>query len=405
MTQQATLKFDSKERNILITSCFGHFMSHYNMLAFPAVVLPLSVHLGKDMMDVVGISFLMYLLFGVTALPWGVGADRLGAKPFFLIFYLGAGCSSLATALSIDSLQPMMLSLAGLGLFSGIYHPIGLGLISKEVRNVSMGMGYNGMFGNLGLAMAPASTGIICWLWGPKASYMFLGGLNFLGVIIMLFFPITQARVKDKTLSEENSGNLQLFLILLVAMTLGGIAYRGSTVILPPFLSMKGPGIFQWLSSLTSMEIPKNLVATSVTSVIFLVGIAGQFMGGRVAGRFDLRLCYLSFHLIIVPVAFLISIASDIPLVALAIIYFFFLLGMQPIENTLVARYTPKKLRHSAYGTKFVATFGIGALAVKMVQGIETTSGIESVFKMLSLVSLSIVTVILIIIYKTKRTD
>ncbi len=88
MTQQTTLKFDSRERNILITSCFGHFMSHYNMLAFPAVVLPLSVHLGKDMMDVVGISFLMYLLFGVTALPWGVGADRWGAKPFFFFFIL-----------------------------------------------------------------------------------------------------------------------------------------------------------------------------------------------------------------------------------------------------------------------------------------------------------------------------
>ncbi len=225
-----------------------------------------------------------------------------------------------------------------------------------------------------------------------------------MGFIIMLFFPITQDTIKDKALSEENTGNLQIFLILLVAMTLGGIAYRGSTVILPPFLSMKGPGIFQWVSSLTGMEIPKNLVATSVTSVIFLVGMAGQFTGGRVAGRFDLRLCYLAFHLVIVPVAFLISFASDIPLVALSIIYFFFLLGMQPIENTLVARHTPKKLRHSAYGTKFVATFGIGALAVKMVQGIEATSGIESVFKMLSLVSLSIVTVILIIIYKTKRT-
>jgi MFS family permease len=288
-------------------------------------------------------------------------------------------------------------------LFSGIYHPIGLGLISKEVRYVSIGMGYNGMFGNLGLAMAPVSTGIICWLWGPKVSYVILGGLNFLGVIIMLFFPITLALVKDKTLPEENGGYLQIFLILLVAMMLGGIAYRGSTVILPAFLSTKGSGIFQWISSLTVTEVPKNLVATSVTSVVFLVGMVGQFTGGRVAGRFDLRLCYLSFHLIIVPVAFLISFASDISLVALAIIYFFFLLGMQPIENTLVARYTPKRLRHSAYGTKFVATFGIGALAVKMVQGIEATSGIESVFKMLSLVSLSIVIVILIIFYKTKR--
>ena len=55
----------------------------------------------------------------------------------------------------------LSIALAGMGLFSGIYHPIGLGMISKGVNRMSMALGYNGMFGNLGLATAPLMTGII----------------------------------------------------------------------------------------------------------------------------------------------------------------------------------------------------------------------------------------------------
>ena len=51
-------------------------------------------------------------------------------------------------------------------------------------------------------------------------------------------------------------------------------------------------------------------------------------------------------------------------LAGMALIYFFFLLGMQPMENTLVARLSPPAFKHSAYGAKFVLTFGIGSLAV-----------------------------------------
>jgi len=51
-------------------------MSHYNMLVFHAVVLPLAGRLNMDMAQVLGISFWMYLLFGLTALPWGMVADR-----------------------------------------------------------------------------------------------------------------------------------------------------------------------------------------------------------------------------------------------------------------------------------------------------------------------------------------
>jgi len=81
-------KMDSRERKVLMNCCFGHFMSHFNMLAFPALVIPLTIQFDMDMAHVLEISFLMYLMFGVSALPWGIAGDKWGSRPFFLLFYL-----------------------------------------------------------------------------------------------------------------------------------------------------------------------------------------------------------------------------------------------------------------------------------------------------------------------------
>jgi len=393
---------DSREVRIMFTTCYGHFMSHFNMLVFPALVLPLAGRLKMDMAYVLDLSFWMYLLFGITALTWGMIADRWGARPLFLIFYIGAGISGLGAAASIDHPARLTVALAMLGLFSGIYHPIGLGMISKGIKRISLGMAYNGMFGNLGLAMAPLSTGIANWLWGPRAAFLVLGVLNLLGIGLISILPPTKIHSSDHKGSDEENGLLGAFLILLVTMMLGGVVYRGASVILPVYFELKTQVIFGWLNSITGIGLSKNLVATTVTSFIFIVGMLGQYSGGRAAERFNLRICYLIFHAITIPAVFLMASATDVPLVMLTIIYFFFLLGMQPIENTLVARLTPKKLHHSAFGSKFVLTFGVGALAVKMIKIIETNFGIETVFYALGIVSVVLVGVIVILIQKTR---
>ena len=380
----------SNERNVLTSTCMGHFLSHFNMLVFPAVILPLSTRLNLPLSEVLGISFWMYLLFGITALPWGLAADRVGARVLMGIYYGGAGLCGLAAAAWIDHPGSLMIALAGIGLFSGIYHPTGLGLISKQVSRISYGMGINGMFGNLGLAVAPIMAGIVTWLWGPRAAYWVLGTLNLIGLVVMVLRPFPGEKLSDTSKAQaENGGNG--ILILLVCMMLAGIAYRGATVILPAYFELRNQTLVQWLSQPLPAGISANLVATTITSAIFLVGMFGQYMGGRVAERFSLQHSYLVFHLITIPAAFMMAWATDLPLVILALIYFFFLLGMQPIENTLLSRLTPSKWRHSAFGMKFVLTFGVGALAVKGVEAIDKMFGITWVYPCLGGVSIVLV--------------
>jgi MFS family permease len=388
------------ERNVLITTCLGHFLSHFNMLTFPAVVLPLATRLNLPLAQVLGMSFWMYLLFGLTAMPWGMAADHFGARYLMGIYYAGAGLCGLAAAFWVDTPALMVLALAGVGMFSGIYHPAGLGLISTQIKRISFGMGVNGMFGNLGLASAPLVAGVVTWLWGPRAAYLVLGIANLSGLIVMAMMPLPAAAEGVSAHSQSNSS--RGFFILLFAMMLGGIAYRGASVILPAYFELRNQGIFQWLTQHVPAGVSTNLVATAIASAIFLVGMAAQYLGGRVAERFSLQHSYLVFHLITIPAAFAMAWAVDLPLVALALVYFFFMLGMQPIENTLVSRLTPPRWRHSAFGMKFILTFGVGALAVKGVQAIESGLGLTWVYPALGCVSIVLVMTIGVLIARLR---
>jgi MFS family permease len=395
------IALNKNERNIIYTTCFGHFLSHFNMLTFPAVVLPLSTQLKLPLSEVLAISFWMYLLFGISALPWGLMADRLGSKLLLKVYYGGAGLCGLVAAASINRPGPMTVALAGIGFFSGIYHPTGLGLISKQVSRISYGMGINGMFGNLGLALAPLVAGVVTWLWGPRAAYVVLGGLNLLGLALMTTLPLKITDSGD--VKSNTSGNGKGFIILLVAMMLGGIVYRGASLILPAYFELRNQTLFHWLSTHLPAGLSANLVATTITSAIFFIGMIGQYMGGRIAERFSLLKSYFMFHLITIPAAFTMAVMADIPLIIVALVYFFFLLGMQPIENTLVSRMTPAKWHHSAFGMKFILTFGMGAIAVKGVEVVEKSLGIKWVYPCLGGVSIVLVATIVILIFRMRR--
>jgi fucose permease len=184
-------------------------------------------------------------------------------------------------------------------------------------------------------------------------------------------------------------------------MMLGGIVYRGTSVTLPSYLELKNGALYDALKMLTGGTGSPNVTATVCTSIIYLLGMVGQFVGGRVGEKHDLRYSYLLFHAITIPAAIGMAVTSDLPLIFFAAIHSFFLLGMQPVENTLVARLTPAAFISSAFGMKFILTFGVGALSVKIIKVVKNQWGMESVYLALALVSFLLCLVILLLIKKS----
>lgn len=392
------------EKRILTVTCWGHFLSHFNVIVFPALVLPLSARLGLDLGRVLELSFWMYLLFGLSALPWGLIADRYGPRPLLMVYFSGCALSAFAAAKFIDSPTGLSLSLAGIGLFSGIYHPAGLGWIAKSIDRISLAMGYNGMFGNLGLAAAPLLTGLVNYMSGPQACYVVLGLLNLVGLVVMVMLPADSKAVRTEAAEAESRPAVAPFVILLMAMMLAGVVYRGASVTLPAILELNSPTILSPLADLFKINISPNLTATAVASVIYLIGVLGQYCGGWAADRFDSRYALMFFNMMTIPFAAMVGWAVGGWLAVAALLFFLFHLGVQPVENTLVTKFTPPKLRSSAFGFKFVLTFGIGAGAVKMAGFLERTWGLSSVYPTLAVIAALVTLTVGVLILKTKTT-
>ncbi|AFM23690.1 MFS transporter [Desulfomonile tiedjei] len=391
------------EGKILAVTNAGHFAIHYNMMVFPALVLPLADRLGLSMAQVVELSFLHYLFFGLSALPWGLLGDRLGGRKLMMLLFVGSGLSGIAVAASMTSPFLLSISLASLGLFSGIYHPIGMGLISKGVSNISRGMGQNAVAGGVGQVMGPLLTGILNWLWGPTAGYLAVAVVNFAGAALMLSLTVPEGVSREPVKQSGSNGMIGGFVILLVGMLLAGLAYSGSTVILNAYLELKAKGLLDMLPGAQSGNISPNLLASLVTALVYTIGAVGQYCGGIAGARYETRYAYLVFHATCIPAAFLMAFTTNFGLVASSSLYFFCLLGMQPLENTLVARFTPSKFRHSAYGLKFILAFGVGSIGVKIAGWINANWGNEAVFVVLGFTSIAIVCVAVALIWWTNR--
>jgi MFS family permease len=362
-------------------------MSHYNVGVFSALVLPLSGLLNMDAVSVLGLSFWMYLLYGVSSLPWGVLGDRAPRRLLLGLMFVGSAFSAATAAVTLHDPWGLWCSLTCLGLFSGIYHPIGMGMISTGVTRVSLGMGYNAALGGLGLVAAPLISGVLNYYGGPRWPFMFLAALNLLGVATPFLLGGRRGVREQVSQPDTSEGMLGAFFFLLTATALAGVAFGGATVILPTYLELRGGGILDSVKSLWGAPFSGNLVATTATAFVYIAGMAGQYIGGHVGERHDQRYAYLVFHALCIVPALIMAHTCDLALVASATVYFFFLLGMQPFENTLVAKFSPNRLRQSAYGFKFVLTFGVGSLGVKLVQAVDRTGGPEAVFTVLSAIS------------------
>src|SRR6059058_3950934 len=96
-----------------------------------------------------------YACFGFSSVPFGFLADRRSPTRLLMLSAGGIAVSLGSLGLS-PNLPWLALSLAGLGLSSGIYHPTALAAISRSVQAQGAAMGWHGMGGSLGIALGPA---------------------------------------------------------------------------------------------------------------------------------------------------------------------------------------------------------------------------------------------------------
>ena len=294
--------FSPNERRTLALTAVGHFGAHFAMLAYPTAAVAIAREESLPLGLVLGWSFLGYLIFGLGALPVGFLTDHMRARWVVRTGVIGVGVAMLMVARAPADAS-LVSALALVGLFASLYHPAGLGLISRTVRARGTALGINGVFGNVGIAAAPIATELVSGAMGWRGAYLALGAFLLAAGVAVSFLPIAEPPPGSQARDEHHHQGRErrtLFLILMVAMTLGGLSYRANTVAQPAYFAERVPQIGYGVA----------------TSMVYVVGTIGQYLGGRVADRYDLRILYLGFHLLSLPFVLAMSVLAGLSLLA-----------------------------------------------------------------------------------------
>jgi len=372
---------DINERRILTFTSIGHFFTHFTMLLFPPLATTIALDSGLGLDRVFSISFLMYLFYGLAAIPWGYLSDRWNPRFVLACGIVIAGFGLLGAGLIHNPFYlPFSLALVGFG--NAAYHPSGLSLLSKGMRSRGKSMGLNGVVGNIGIALAPLTAGLIVVFIGWRGVFVIFGILGIIGGGLIASFPFSVSRDRDRQPGQSVGGSeaLVLFIILCIAVISSGLMYRTFTLVLPSWLEQSLSSEFQSIRDAFSSNVLNNrFMAAIVTSITMIVGMAGQLVGGWVADRMELRKAYFMFFVLALPFLLAASFVSGWLVLPMLGFFVFFALGMQPIENSLYSMLVPPRWRSIGFGIKFTLSFGIGSLAVYIVSGIEPRIGLNGV--------------------------
>ena len=354
-------------RFTLVVASVAHAFSHMFMLLYATVVLVITAEFGLTYAELQWLSVPGFVMFGVAALPAGWLGDRWSATGMIVVFFIGLGCSAIVTGLA-KSPNQLLLGLTLIGIFGSIYHPVGIAWLVKHSRSRGRALGINGVFGNIGTASASLLAGALADLFGWRYAFV-VPGLAALLCGAGLIWLLSRGHFRDVDVdatpnpTSAISDVRRAFIALFITVIMVGLIFQSTSVALPKIFSDRlelgdgalGPGI---------------LVAS-----VYLLAAGAQLLGGEAADRLSQRTVYLYAQLLQVPVVLVAFFTASYGLVALAVLMVALNMGAQPVENALLARYTPTEWRSRMYGVKFVLTLGVTAVGVALVPLIAGHTG------------------------------
>ena len=375
-------------RLVLLLSCC-HALVHVYELSFASVEQLVAGEFGVDQAVTGGLNWMLRLPFGLFAILVGWLADHWGAKRLLLVYLFGASGAALLVWLA-PGLVTLFVVMFTLGTFASIYHPAGVGLISHETRaeNRPMALGYHGILGSLGIAAGPFLASLVLATGASWRDYYLVLAVPgvLLGVLLWLRLPRDEHHVahgNGQLLPGEDEDNARwdCYFILMASSVFAGFIYAAVMTFMPRYLTdafLAGEGSVARLLAavgLGGVTVSAVSVGNFLTGMVLVLGTIGQYTAGRIARPTRLEPVMGLTFLATVPCLVWMGFATGIARVGAAALFVPLFFMHQPLFNSLVAKYVPRRRRGLAYGLSFTIGFGFGSAGSGFAGKVESELG------------------------------
>ena len=345
----------------------GHFLDHLAMLVFPTVVIALARDWDRPYSELLPLTLGGFIAFGAFALPAGWLADHWSRYKMLALFFFGIGASLFLTGFAQSPWQ-IGLGLTLTGMFAAIYHPVGIAMLVAAPVKLGSALGWNGLYGNLGLAAAAIISGALMDLWSWRMAFFVPGVLSIAAGVAFLVLVPDSGPVKKSSksigLHIDRRTMARIFAILLVATACGGVIFNSTTVAMPKVFDER-------LRALTQT----NVGIGALVAFVYTLAAFAQVGMGALIDRFELRRLMIGVALVQIP---LLAIAANLdgwPMLFAALAMMLAIFGQIPLNDAIVGKYCADEYRARVLAVRYVVSLGVAAVAVPLIAVLHRTEG------------------------------
>lgn len=369
---------DGNDRSITGFTMLAHGIFHTYELS-----IPLFIVIWLDVFDVspfvLGLVVSVgYGLIGLGAIPAGVLADTYGSRQLIVASIVGMGGGFFLLALAPNVLV-VGIAIVVWGAAASIYHPAGLSLISRGAKERGTVFAYHGVGGNVGTALGPLLTALLLLVFDWRLVVVALTVPAIVVVVLGARIEFDETVTADggestpptlRSLLEDSRLLFSTgFLLAFVAILLYGTYYRGMLTFMPDVLA--DLPLFEPYVVFGLEAEPAQYVYTG----ILLLGILGQYAGGRVTDHVRTEYAFVTVLLALgaLALAFVPSASWGlVPFLLVCAALGFFLYATAPIYQVVIAEQVTDDVHGLSYGYAYLGMFGVGAAGAAIAGGVLT---------------------------------
>ena len=366
----------------------AHAIDHMFLLIFATAVASIAADFGvarwEDLMPY-GVG--AFAMFGLGSLPAGRLGDLWGRRRMMLVFFFGMGVSALIAAVTQSAWQ-LAAALTLLGAFSAIYHPVGIPMLVQRSTRPGLTIGFNGLAGNLGVALSAIVTGALVKYAGWRMAFAVPALLALAcGVLFARFAPIEAEAPARRAPTRAMPGKRTLahvFAIVTVASISGSLLFNFTTNGNGELLRERLRGI---------VEDPAAL--GGLLALVYVFGALTQVAVGHLLDRVSLKTLYAGIVAAQAPLFLLAANSQGWALYALMIAFMVAVFGAIPFTDAIIVRYVDDRMRSRVSGMRLAVAFGVSSLAVWMLGPLVKTAGFRSL--LLLMAGIAVVTLVVVL--------
>jgi FSR family fosmidomycin resistance protein-like MFS transporter len=224
------------------------------------------------------------------------------------------------------------------------------------------------------------------------------------GVALWLFMRegfVTAPLTDMKPQREAHRADVvRAFWVLSLTMVAAGLISQAATIALPKLFEGVAAGLWGGSGGASTTSVG------ALVALVYGVTALAQLVGGHLADRFAMKPVYVLSYLLQAPLLALVVGLTGAPLVAAIAGAMAVQVASIPVENGLLAHYTPGRWRATAYGAKFVLTITVSAGSFPLVAAIYARAGdVSALFGVLAVMAVGVALIGLLLPRDRPNTD